>query len=201
MPFQSKPVLTPAEQSFYLVLKGCLDGQLAVFTKVGLGEIIEIKKGIDASTRQGLWNKISRKHLDFVLCDSQTFAPKMVIELDDKSHARQRAQARDRDKDEILEAAGVPLLRVEASRSYTTRELSEKLHAVLAEPRREDAGAAPSAPDRSSAPASCPATTQGRSCPACGAAMSIRISTRGDRKGEKFWGCSNYPTCRKTLPV
>lgn len=35
-------------------------------------------------------------------------------------------------------------------------------------------------------------------CPKCGGNMVLRTNRK---TGEKFWGCTNYPKCRKTLPV
>lgn len=33
-------------------------------------------------------------------------------------------------------------------------------------------------------------------CPRCGGNLVMRTVSKGDRKGEKFLGCSNYPKCR-----
>ena len=35
-------------------------------------------------------------------------------------------------------------------------------------------------------------------CARCGARMVLRTGQSGARKGQKFWGCSNYPVCRYT---
>lgn len=35
-----------------------------------------------------------------------------------------------------------------------------------------------------------------RNCPRCGGTLVLRIAKRGERAGKKFWGCSNYPSCR-----
>ena len=35
-------------------------------------------------------------------------------------------------------------------------------------------------------------------CARCGARMVLRTGQTGARKGQKFWGCSNYPACRYT---
>ena len=35
-------------------------------------------------------------------------------------------------------------------------------------------------------------------CPGCGAQMVLRTGQTGARKGQKFWGCSNFPVCRCT---
>ncbi len=33
-------------------------------------------------------------------------------------------------------------------------------------------------------------------CSKCGAPMVLRTAQKGSNKGQKFWGCSNYPKCR-----
>ena len=35
-------------------------------------------------------------------------------------------------------------------------------------------------------------------CEKCGANMVLRTGQSGARKGQKFWGCSNFPACRYT---
>ena len=42
--------------------------------------------------------------------------------------------------------------------------------------------------------------TAATKCPACGAEMVRRTAKRGAHSGEQFWGCTNYPKCRKTVP-
>lgn len=35
-------------------------------------------------------------------------------------------------------------------------------------------------------------------CPKCGAQMVLRTGQSGARKGQRYWGCANYPLCRCT---
>ncbi|KAB0675060.1 nuclease [Aeromonas caviae] len=37
-------------------------------------------------------------------------------------------------------------------------------------------------------------------CPRCGSTMVLRTATRGENKGNQFWGCSGYPKCRFIKP-
>lgn len=39
---------------------------------------------------------------------------------------------------------------------------------------------------------------KGKICPRCGAALVLRTVKKGDRAGNKFFGCSEYPKCRYT---
>jgi DNA topoisomerase-1 len=41
-----------------------------------------------------------------------------------------------------------------------------------------------------------PQGTEAPSCPNCGGSMVLRQAFRGRGKGNMFWGCANYPSCR-----
>ncbi len=77
---------------------------------------------------QGYKKRIDRKHVDFVLCEPDTFRPLLVIELDDAAHQRARSQESDVMKDKVLEAAGLPMLRVAVQGSYEPQELAKRIH-------------------------------------------------------------------------
>jgi hypothetical protein len=40
-----------------------------------------------------------------------------------------------------------------------------------------------------------------RVCPSCGGGMVLREAKRGSHAGNKFWGCSNYPKCRRVEQI
>lgn len=42
------------------------------------------------------------------------------------------------------------------------------------------------------------ATAGGVTCPSCGSRMVRRTARRGSRRGNQFWGCSRYPSCKGT---
>lgn len=44
-------------------------------------------------------------------------------------------------------------------------------------------------------------TKQQPTCPKCGSDMVQRIAKQGIKAGQKFWGCSNYPSCRSVIPI
>lgn len=41
----------------------------------------------------------------------------------------------------------------------------------------------------------------GRTCPACQSPMTLRETKKGQNIGNKFWGCSNFPKCRKVINI
>lgn len=44
-------------------------------------------------------------------------------------------------------------------------------------------------------------TAEARICPRCGSPMVLRTARQGRYDGQRFWGCSAYPTCRATAQV
>jgi len=38
-------------------------------------------------------------------------------------------------------------------------------------------------------------------CPKCGKFMARRVATKGENKGNAFWGCSDFPKCKATLGI
>jgi very-short-patch-repair endonuclease len=63
---------------------------------------------------------------DFVVCNPD-FSVLAVVELDDRSHDHPRRQDADRRKTEVLEAAGIPVIRVNGAALPAERELVRML--------------------------------------------------------------------------
>lgn len=107
---------------------------LAIFPSVRLAEVIEVtlSRSADRSRWQTAQNKIDRKQLDFVLCDAGSTRPRMVIEFDDRTHARPDRQSRDAFVDDACAAAGLSILHVTAARTYDARAVAEQIRQRLA---------------------------------------------------------------------
>ena len=99
--------------------------------------------------KQAALNRITRKHLDFVICDRATCVPVLAIELDDASHGRADRQTRDLFVDGLCHAAGLPLARQPAKRGYTM----EEARAALSAGPQVDAAAGGRIPDAQQSPA------------------------------------------------
>lgn len=129
-PYRRKDfLLSKAEFSFYRVLQQVVGERWVICPKIGLGDLLLVQKG--TQQWQSWRNKIDRKHVDFVLCDPQTMKPLVVIELDDVSHKSESAKQRDADKDRALMAAGLPILRVPAQRTYDGRKILSQINAAI----------------------------------------------------------------------
>lgn len=180
LPFRLRDdFLSPAEISFYHILKATLDETIAVCPKVNLNDIFFVSR---PDQNQAALNRISRKHVDFLLCDSRTMVPRVGIELDDSSHAREDRKKRDALVQQVFETAGLALLRFPAQRVYNVSEIRSRLSEFFAE--GSVSSVPPGSQDFTAAPV----------CPKCGIPLVVRSGSRGE-----FYGCSNYPKCRETV--
>jgi Protein of unknown function (DUF2726) len=95
-----------------------------VFPKVWVADVLESAGG----DRVG-FNRISQKHVDFLLVSLPNFQPVMAIELDGKPHGSEKQQKGDAVKDQVFKSAGMPLVRVPVS-----RDLSDVMLLSILEP-------------------------------------------------------------------
>ncbi len=126
---KTEALFTPAERSFLGVLDQAVQGQFRIFAKVRVADIVTVRKGISASVRQSLFNRIQSKHVDFVACDPGDLSVKFVVELDDASHQRQDRKERDAFVDEVMQACGIPIFHFPARRAYSVEDLRKALFA------------------------------------------------------------------------
>ena len=182
--------LSPAELSFYRVLLSVTGNRVVVFTKVRLADIFFVSR---PNENKLFFNRISQRHVDFLLCQFDTATPIIGIELDDSSHNRSNRKERDEFVDKVFEVAKLPLIHIVAQRDYNTRELEIQIAPFLQGQGKEK-----------EQQISSQITNQNNSvpiCPKCGEPMVVRTVKRGEHQGKQFYGCPNYPQCREMLPV
>ncbi len=102
---------------FHRLIQAMPDHQ--VMAQVRLADIVGVKKCDDW---QSWFNKISRKSVDFVICD-KAFVVLTCIELDGKTHELEARQKADNTKDEALSAAGIPVVRIHADKLPATDDI------------------------------------------------------------------------------
>jgi len=126
--YQTRGVLlSPAELSFFRVLKNAIGQSVLICPKVRIADIL---KPTPTENYQTALNKISRKHIDFVLCDPFTTKVFGVIELDDKSHDRTDRAMRDAFVDSAFAAAGIQIVHFKGSASYSLEEVRQQLKLI-----------------------------------------------------------------------
>jgi Protein of unknown function (DUF2726) len=124
--YKRKPYFfTRSENDFFGLLQRTLEGRsVIVFPKVRVADVLETNSGGLAG-----FNRISQKHVDYLLVSLPNFQPIMAIELDGKSHGSEKQQKGDAVKDQAFKSAGVPLVRVPVS-----RDLSDVMLLSILEP-------------------------------------------------------------------
>lgn len=170
-------LLTPAEHHFYLSLLQAIENRAVIVPKVGLQDVFFIT---DREKYQHYRNRISTRHIDFLICETGTLKPLFGIELDDSSHSRSETQKNDLFKNMVFDAAMLPLVRFPVKGTFSTEEIKEKLLPFFKQ--EEKAEEAPL-------------------CPNCKIPMVRKTARQGEHKGKDFWACSNYPTCKELINI
>lgn len=131
LPYQRRESLfSDAEKRFLLVLQqAALDYH--VYGKVRLADIVQVKQGLAGRRFFQAFNRIACKHVDYVLCDKNSYAILCVIELDDASHQRPERRRRDQFVDTVMQAAGIPILHFPVRRNYQINAIKQRLQSVL----------------------------------------------------------------------
>jgi len=117
-------LLTQGEMAFYQTLREALPPGMVVQCKVRMVDLITPKQDDLTAFR-----RVSQKHIDFVLCDSQTLEPLAAVELDDRSHQRPDRVQRDIFVNAAFRDARLPLLRIPAQRTYNLHDIRQTLFA------------------------------------------------------------------------
>lgn len=138
------PLLSAAERSFFSTLAKAIEPGDLVMVKVRVADLIKIKEGVSKEGQSSHWWKafaqISQKHVDFAVVDRLSFQPKLVVELDDSSHASAKAQESDSVKDRAFAAAGLPVARFKAQRTYDVNEVAAGLIRAMTPPAQPSKG-------------------------------------------------------------
>ena len=128
-PYQKKPaMMTRNEQEFYQALLRAAGDRYDVLAMVRIADLLSVEP---CPKRISWQNRINCKHVDFVLCDIESQEALLAIEVDDRSHEQKRRQDRDYFVDRAFAAAGLPLLRVQATRKYSAKELRKAIDAEM----------------------------------------------------------------------
>jgi hypothetical protein len=121
-------LLSPAERAFFSALQLAAGKRYVVFPKVRL---LDLCRGLDAWADAVAFNHVSRKHVDFLLCDAETLKPVLAVELDDRSHRGPRARYSDSVKDQVFQALGLGVYRQWVRRAYDPAALARGIEDAI----------------------------------------------------------------------
>ncbi|MEZ5387413.1 MAG: DUF2726 domain-containing protein [Prosthecobacter sp.] len=108
MPYEytAKALLTPTEARFHECLLQITDSRCRIQVKPRLADVFQHENV------NGAFQKISQKHVDFLICRNDDWMPMLGIEVDDDSHQRADRKERDQFVNNLFASTGVPLLRL-----------------------------------------------------------------------------------------
>lgn len=127
LPYVRKNLMTKNEWYFYKQLKPVADKlNYSILCKVRVADLVDIENGLDKSQWQTAFNRINKKHIDFVLCKPENLYPVLLIELDDSTHKSDKVIKRDEFIEKLYEKTGYKLLRVQGGGN-----IEDKIRTVL----------------------------------------------------------------------
>jgi DNA-directed RNA polymerase subunit RPC12/RpoP len=192
---------TKAERSFFGVLQQAVEPHYKIFGKVRLADVVKVKSGLSQSIRQTSLNRITSKHIDFVLCDPKTLAVVCAVELDDSSHQKEDRKHRDDFVDATLQSVGVPIVHFPVRQAYILQDLKEALQSILEIPiaisEKNEIESLPSSDKQGEKIANKPLQL----CPKCGSNLVVKVAKQGKHQGKEFMACSQYPNCKTIIPI
>jgi hypothetical protein len=180
-----EPFLSSTEMALFRVLREMVGGRYVVCPKVALNDIFLI---VRPNENVHFFNKIFRKHVDFLLCDPQTMSPVFGVEIV-KPVSRSETRPSDQFMEELFTSAGLPLVHIPSSDHY---EVSDIVHLFqIAMTKIGDTASLRVIRHSDSVP----------QCPVCGKMMVLRIRRNGADGGRKYYGCMDNPRCPGEVPL
>lgn len=177
--------MSAPELSLYRVLVELVEDRYVICPKVALNDIFFI---VRPNENVHYFNKIFRKHVDFLLCHPQTLKPAFGIELV-KPIAKNDTRESDQFMQDLFLGAGLPLVRIPAGERYKIAELVDLFKQALL--KVKDTGKLRATDKSDSVPV----------CPVCGRMMVLRIHRDGSDAGKKYYGCMDNPHCPGVVEI
>lgn len=177
--------MSAPELSLYRVLVELVEDRYVICPKVGLNDIFSI---VRPNENVHYFNKIFRKHVDFLLCHPKTLKPAFGIELI-KPIAKDDTRERDQFMEDLFLGAGLPLVQIPAGERYQIPDLIDLFKQALLKVKDTGSLRATDKPD--SVPM----------CPVCGRMMVLRVYRDGPDVGKKYYGCPDNPHCPGVVEI
>ncbi|MBI3739654.1 MAG: DUF2726 domain-containing protein [Chloroflexi bacterium] len=170
--------LSTPEVALYQTLKEMAGDRYIVFAKVALNDIFLI---VRPNENVHYFNKIFRKHVDFLLCNPRSLKPEIGIELV-KPISKSETRANDQFMEDLFLTAGLPLVHIPSSEHYEISDIISLFQLAITKAKKNGHSAKIS---QDSVPM----------CPVCGKMMVLRTHRSGPRAGQLYYGCIDNPRC------
>ena len=177
--------LSMPEIALFHLLQKMVGDRYVICPKVALTDIFTI---VRPNENVHYYNKIFRKHVDFLLCDPKTFKPIIGVELV-KSIVRTETRASDQFMEELFANESIPLVHVPLGENYVVSDLVNLF--TIAVTKTKDMPHPTIHSVKDSVPM----------CPICGKMMVLRIHRDGANAGKKYYGCMDSPRCSGIVAI
>jgi hypothetical protein len=177
--------MSTPELALLRVLQHMVRGHYLICPKVALNDVFYI---VRPNENVHFFNKIFRKHVDFLLCEPGSLKPAIGVELV-KPVARNETRDADKFMEELFLSAGLPLVHIPSSESYSEDDLTELFKLAIIKAKNSVTHLSGTGSD--SVPM----------CPVCGRMMVLRIHRTGPGAGKKYYGCMDSPKCRGVVEI
>lgn len=186
MPYRLRePFLTTTELALFRVLAEMMGSRYVICPKVALNDVFYILR---PNENVHFFNKIFRKHVDFLLCDPKLFTPTFGVEIV-RPISKNSTRESDKFMEELFTDAGVPLVHIPSGEKYDAGDIIALFQLAVAK-----------IGGTSSLRVNLPTDTV-PNCPVCGKMMVLRIHRNGENSGKKYYGCMDSPRCAGMVPI
>lgn len=127
-------IMSPPEHELYRILLGIVGDAYYVFPQMQLSSIFD--SHIRSQVFMDALRHINQKSVDYVICDKDTTAPVLIIELDGWSHQLAYRQRRDQELNRIADEAGIAILHLSDYESIPPEKLILQIADLLPALRR-----------------------------------------------------------------
>jgi hypothetical protein len=180
-----EPFLAKTELALFRTLTEIMGSRYVVSPKVALSDVFYI---VRPNENVHFFNKIFRKHIDFLLCDLKTMKPSFGVEMV-KPIAKNGAREADKFMEELFTDAGIPLVHIPTSERYDPADVISLFQIAVTKLGKTNPLHLGSTNDNVP------------QCPICGKMMVLRINRNGAHSGKTFYGCIDSPRCRGVVAI
>jgi len=177
--------MSAPELALLRVLQNMIRQHYIICPKVSLNDVFSI---VRPNENVHFFNKIFRKHIDFLLCEPDTLQPAFGVELV-KPIAKSETREADQFMQDLFLSAGLPLVHVPTNDRYSENDLAELFKLSII--KVKNSGSLRIASESDSIPM----------CPVCGRMMVLRMNRSGVEKGKKYYGCMDSPRCNGVVTI
>ena len=177
--------MSAPELALFRALQNMAGNHYVVCPKVTLNDIFYI---VRPNENVHFFNKIFRKHVDFLLCDPKSLQPVFGVVLV-KPVGKSETREADQFMEDLFLDAGLPLVHVRSGEKYSENDLRELFQLAILKVKQTKSLRASGRVD--SVPM----------CPVCGRMMVLRIHRSGIKAGKKYYGCMDSPKCSGIVAI